>query len=71
LILRTLTFFDFSHATFRAIRSFDVIFRQVLAKIRPELDKSGIDAHGVDDVLHDLEKVRASSQREKFEEEKI
>jgi hypothetical protein len=35
-----------------------MICRQVLAKIRPELDKSGIDAHGVDDVLHDLEKVR-------------
>ncbi len=29
----------------------------MLAKIRPELDKSGIDSHGVDDVLHDLEKV--------------
>ena len=44
---------------------------QVMAKIRPELDKSGIDAHGVDDVLHDLEKVRASTQQKKSGEKNL
>ena len=40
---------------FEVVRAFEF---QVIRKIRPELAQSGLDEHGVEDTLHDLEAVR-------------